>query len=251
MDVKKSVAEAQAKFFADEAKNEMMPNGAKTLATIKKGNAGEMNKAFAKAMDLITGSNGYVNARDQLVAAGGDKASFLASVKPGRYDEVKGEKLMLKAAKGGHAGAMYQLCIMYLDKNKDSESYFWCLQAAKRGHAEAQITIGNKYWNEGMHGHSKDRSEAVLWIRLALAHGAIDIPDPRGEFLSKDSFGKGLPGVVDIGKKLYLERPPFSARDEAEEAKYNLNVKIAASCGCGAAMSTVTMDRERDVDDEN
>ena len=72
-----------------------------------------------------------------------------------------------------------------------------------------------------------------------MAHGAIGMPDPRGDFLSKDSFGKCLLFLPAFARELAFANNPFFCDEDDDEEEIDLAKKLAASCGSGAAIADI------------
>jgi len=193
----------------------------------------EIQEIFVQALDLQGGYIGYVEARNRLVAAAGtlDHEEVLSNLPPGPRDLTRSKQ----AANAGHKGAMYALALFDLHEGlpeNRSEKLKWCLRAAVNGHAEAQTTMGSHYWYRGEDGHPINNTKALIWKRLAMAHGAIEFPDPCGDFLSANSFRHGLHDLVHEGRRLYLDKCHPSMDDDGEYEQKEIET-LAATCGCG------------------
>ena len=101
-----------------------------------------------------------------------------------------------------------------------------------------------------MSGHPKDVIKAILWLRLGLAHGAVDMTgaDPLGEVVSRNSFTLGHQNLVQLGRQVFLTKSPiasalFDSEEDAllydEEGEADVAMKLAASCGIGGAITEV------------
>lgn len=201
----------------------------------------EIQNMFEEAIDLQAGQVGFIKARNRLVAAAGklDHLDIFPNLEKGPQDAGRAKQLLLQAATAGHKGAMYNLAILNHGRDKD-EMLKWCLRAAVNGHAEAQMTMGSHYWYRGNDGHAVNHTKALLWKRLALAHGAVAFPDPCGDYLSAKSFASGLHDIEVEGRKLYLAKCPLLLNKEQEyegqHEEIDLEIKLAASCGCNGAI---------------
>lgn len=76
-------------------------------------------------------------------------------------------------AKQGHAGAQFNLGVMYENSQgvpKDfAQAVAWYRKAAEQGHALAQYNLGGMYYNG--QGVLKDFAEAAVWYRKAAEQG--------------------------------------------------------------------------------
>ena len=92
----------------------------------------------------------------------------------------------------GHAGAQYNLGLMYADgegvAEDDAEAARWYRLAADQGHANAQYILGLKYGNG--EGVPEDDAEAVRWLRLAADQGLADAQYNLGLMYAN---GEGVP----------------------------------------------------------
>ncbi|MFZ1547625.1 MAG: tetratricopeptide repeat protein, partial [Candidatus Nitrotoga sp.] len=95
----------------------------------------------------------------------------LASYKRGDY--INAVMWYHKAAAQGHAGAKYNLGLMYYSGQGVSQNYSkavkWYRLAAAQGNTDAQYNLGYLY-EKGI-GVSQDYTEAMKWYRLAAAQG--------------------------------------------------------------------------------
>ena len=81
----------------------------------------------------------------------------------------------------GHAGAQYNLGLMYANgygvPEDDAEAVRWYRLAADQGHAGAQHRLGLMYYNG--EGVLRDNVTAHMWFNIAGANGAEDGRDNR------------------------------------------------------------------------
>lgn len=107
-----------------------------------------------------------------------------------RYERQLGQ--MIRFASKGNSEAFYDLGMAYyrgeLGLNVDNEEAFrWIMKAAKKGHIEAENTIG-VFYAEGIHVE-KDLEEAIKWYRQAALCGNIVAQSNLG---NKYYFGDGV-----------------------------------------------------------
>mmetsp|Transcript_3698 Transcript_3698/g.7758 ORF Transcript_3698/g.7758 Transcript_3698/m.7758 type:complete len:285 (-) Transcript_3698:261-1115(-) len=194
---------------------------------------------FDEGLCLIAGRVGVLEAYPNISAA-----------EKGPLDPEQGHRLILEAAGIGHKGAQYQAALSYLPNGylfksvgtneANSQSIRWIRAAAESGHAEAQITYGNKLWREGMLRHPTDNYKALIWIRRALAKGVVVHrgPDVHGHALSEKSFEGGLRVANEAARKLFLyEASPILHDGDLED--WEEKVWLCAESGVGAAMTSV------------
>ena len=91
-------------------------------------------------------------------------------------DSNEGQRLLLKSAEQGHAGAQFNLGIMYHTGKGVAQDYveaFDCYKlAAEQGYADAQINLGIMYYlGEGV---AQDYGQAAHWNKLAAEQGYAD-----------------------------------------------------------------------------
>ncbi|KAG0238040.1 hypothetical protein BGW42_007594 [Actinomortierella wolfii] len=83
----------------------------------------------------------------------------------------------LRAAENGHAGAQYNLALMYLEgqgvPQSDIDAFRWFHAAAVQGNATAQFSLAAMY-DQGSQGIEQNDHEAAKWYRMAAEQGNID-----------------------------------------------------------------------------
>ena len=95
-----------------------------------------------------------------------------------------------RAAEQGHAGAQYNLGVMYDEGEGVPQDYAeaakWYRRAAEQGHAAAQNNLGVMY--RSSHGVPQDHREAYIWFFLAAANGDKEAAKKRDVIIKKLSF---------------------------------------------------------------
>ena len=118
-----------------------------------------------------------------------------------------------KAANQGHAGAQYNLGVMYEQgqgvAQNNVEAVRWYRKAADQGHAQAQFNLGCMY-AEGQ-GVAQSDVEAVRWYRKAADQGyaqaqlAICMPLPGGNAC--------CPGATNLNMAYFLSTVDVSSKE--------------------------------------
>jgi len=81
---------------------------------------------------------------------------------------------LIKCSKSGNVSAQFKLAMLYTEKSKIqnwNDAYYWNLQAAKNGHAEAQYHVGVMLL-DGI-GVTQDSFEAIEWLFKSSQAGHI------------------------------------------------------------------------------
>ena len=107
-----------------------------------------------------------------------------------RYERQLG-KMLLSASKGDY-DSYYELGMAYYNGNfglnfEPEEAFRWTMKAAKRGHIEAENTIG-VFYAEGFYVE-KNFEEAIKWYRQAALNGNVIAQSNLG---NKYYFGEGV-----------------------------------------------------------
>jgi len=93
-----------------------------------------------------------------------------------KQDHAEAVRWYRKAAEQGHAGAQYNLGVMYLNgqgvRQDHAEAARWFRKAAEQGHAGAQCILGGMY--EYGRGLKQDHAEAARWYRKAAEQGLVN-----------------------------------------------------------------------------
>ena len=198
---------------------------------------------YSKGLDLQNGMKDYLKGYPDPENMGGE-------IEP---NPEEGSRLIMEAAQLGVKGAQYMTALNHLPGGIYHEKYdvsmkevqHWIERAAMNGHAEAQVTYGNKIWIEGHEGtHPIDLDKGLYWLRKALAHGVTDSgdPDPMGDALSEKSFKSTLDVALRTARQLFLTKySPFAPEydDGAESNEERLH--ICADCGVGGALHHVIL----------
>lgn len=123
---------------------------------------------FSKGLDLQNGMKDFLKGYPDPEKMGGQI----------ERNVEEGNELIMEAAKLGLKGAQYATALNYLsggfyhtnEEDSMKEVHKWIELAAKNGHAEAQVTYGQKLWIEGLNGsHPIDKEKGLFWLRKALA----------------------------------------------------------------------------------
>ena len=192
---------------------------------------------FSKGLDLQNGMKDFLKGYPDPEKMGG----------PIERNPEEGNRLIMEAAKLGLKGAEYATALNYLpggfyhtnEEESMKEVHKWIELAALNGHAEAQVTYGQKLWIEGLDGsHPIDKEKGLFWLRKALAHGVTDgNPDPMGNALSQKSFRCTLDSATNTARDLFLYKASPLIADE--DSDYEELIHICADCGVGAALQHV------------
>ncbi|ORX97932.1 HCP-like protein [Basidiobolus meristosporus CBS 931.73] len=112
-------------------------------------------------------------------------------------DPVKAFKYYLSAARNGHIASQLKLAAMYeIGKEKSSlvpversaeKAFYWHLEAAKCGDAEACYIVGTSYSNG--HGVKKSYPDAIKYFKIAM-----DLAQPSLEEAAPDSRSSQVRG---------------------------------------------------------
>jgi TPR repeat protein len=117
-----------------------------------------------------------------------------------KQDDAQAVYWYRKAAEQGHAGAQLNLGLMYefgLAVEKDyAQSFDWYSKAADQGHAEAQCYLGGMY--QSGEGVKEDQVQAMFWYCKAAAQG-----DAEAQLIMASAFHKGLGVKKDILQATY------------------------------------------------
>ena len=195
---------------------------------------------FSQGLDLQNGMKDFLNGYPDPEQMGGQI----------ECNPEEGNELIREAAQLGLKGAQYVTALNYLpggfyhnDDNYDDsmkEVHGWIERAARNGHAEAQVTYGNKLWIEGLNGsHPVDKEKGLFWLRKALAHGITDggDPDPLGNALSENSFKSTIDLATRTARRLFLTKGSWLAPEHCDDDPNNdERMHICADCGVGGAL---------------
>ena len=202
---------------------------------------------FSKGLDLQNGMKDFLKGYPDPEKMGGQI----------ERNVEEGNELIMEAAKLGLKGAQYATALNYLpggfyhtnEEDSMKEVHKWIELAAKNGHAEAQVTYGQKLWIEGLNGsHPIDKEKGLFWLRKALAHGVTDggNSDPIGNALSEKSFRSTLDSATRTARELFLfKASPFYA----DGSDHDELLHVCADCGVGAALLNLSHRVGGDVKD--
>lgn len=104
------------------------------------------------------------------------------------------ENEIIAAATQGDINAQYSLGLTLLNGDKATdveEAYKWLHLAAEKGHAEAQLELGNAYFYYGK-GVQQNSTEALKWFLMAAEQGNAAAQNNVGSM-----YGKGVGVSVD------------------------------------------------------
>ncbi|SVE46259.1 uncharacterized protein METZ01_LOCUS499113 [marine metagenome] len=122
---------------------------------------------------------------------GTDYEKGLAAANSGDFETALRE--MKPLAEMGHAGAQYNLGVMYNNgfgvSQDNKRAAGWYTLAAEQGHAEAQFNLGQMY-RQGF-GVSQDYKRAAGWFSLAAEQG-----DANAQFGLGLMYANGKEGVI-------------------------------------------------------
>lgn len=198
---------------------------------------------YSQGLDLQNGMKDFLKGYPDPEKMGGE-------IEP---NPEEGSRLIMEAAKLGVKGAQYMTALNYLpggiyhEKYEESmkEVQHWIERAAMNGHAEAQVTYGNKMWIEGHEGtHPIDPDKGLYWLRKALAHGVTDggDPDPMGDALSEKSFKSTLDVALRTARQLFLTKySPLAPEYDDGASDNEERLHICADCGVGGALHHVIL----------
>ena len=128
------------------------------------------------------------------------------------------------AAEQGHAGAQYNLGLMYGTgrgvPQDDAEAVRWYRLAAEQGNATAQLNLGVMYGN----GESvpQDDAEAVRWYRLAAEQGDAIAQYNLGVVYSN---GEGVPQDY-VSAHMWFNLAAATGHDDARKARENVAARM-------------------------
>ncbi len=125
------------------------------------------------------------------ISWGADYEKGLAAANSGDFETALRE--MKPLAEMGHAGAQFNLGIMYNNGfgvvQDDKRAAGWYTLAAEQGHAEAQFNLGQMY-RQGF-GVSQDYKRAAGWFTLAAEQG-----DANAQWTLGMMYANGKEGVI-------------------------------------------------------
>lgn len=190
-------------------------------------------KSLQEAAHSEADTQNAVAAYGKAIRAGSPEAAYeladlylsgAATVKPGK-DESEQEaadkaafSLFLQAAKAGYAPAQYRAAVMYADERgvaRDmAEARSWLLKAGEGGYGEAQLKLGDAYYEDCgcgtdcdcgsscCFGFTKNYAQAVHWYERAAANSEKDARVRGAEKLGSlyDQGGDSGPDYASAAK---------------------------------------------------